>query len=76
MSIRLPGWPDDPPDLSAHEAEIEPETQLAAGLHDLAARWDELGIDPDDFIRCAACGGFLLGDDPPVCACPDETEMP
>lgn len=69
MSTRLPGWPGDP-DLSACEAEIEPEIQLIAGLHDLTAGWEDLGIDPDDFIRCSVCGGFLLGDDPPVCTCP------
>lgn len=48
-----------------------PEGALQNDLGNLVAQWQELGIDPDDFVRCGQCGEYTideLGDDR-MCAC-------
>lgn len=63
------------------ENQFTPTEQLGGDLANLAMGWMELGIDPDDFLKCAVCHKFfrdLVEDlpDPPgedeLCACPDE----
>lgn len=63
--------------------EPSPEAHLTNDLGYLQEGWAELGIDPDDFLRHAACGKFIPelveGTEPPVgpddlCTCPDDAE--
>jgi hypothetical protein len=46
-----------------HEGEFTPEQQLEAELAGLTMSWQELGIDPDDFIKCALCHEFMFDPD-------------
>jgi len=41
------------------EQQMPPETHLLSDLAGLADKWVELGIDPDDFLRCATCHKFF-----------------
>ncbi len=40
------------PDLTGQEAEFTPEEQFSGHMLCLEQHWRELGIDPDDFIKC------------------------
>lgn len=40
-----------------------PEGALQNDLGNLLAQWQELGIDPDDFVKCAQCGEYTLDED-------------
>jgi hypothetical protein len=67
----------------AFEEQFTPEEQLEADMTSLAMKWQELGIDPDDFLRCYVCHKFfpllVEGQDVPeeeLCKCGPETKMP
>jgi Ribbon-helix-helix protein, copG family len=47
-----------------HEKDFGVEEQFGAELTTLATSWMELGIDPDDFLKCALCHEFFV-DGPP-----------
>lgn len=66
-----------------HPFDPDPEVLLQSDLAHMQEGWKELGIDPDDFLRHAACGKFipeLVKDtEPPVspddlCTCPDDVD--
>ena len=56
-------------DIAAPEP--TPEEALRSDLARLAQGWEDLGIDPDDFVRCGTCHEFLVDDDGSfrLCAC-------
>lgn len=67
--------------MEEFESQMPPETHLLSDMAGLAAGWEEIGIDPDDFLRCATCKKFIeelvVGTEPPVepddmCRCPEE----
>lgn len=43
--------PDDP--------RFTAEEHLSSDLGNLALGWQELGIDPDDFLKCGRCHKFM-----------------
>jgi len=43
-----------------HEKDFTPEEHLNADLTSLAMSWTELGIDPDDFLKCALCHEIMF----------------
>lgn len=61
---------------------FKPVEHLQSDLANLALGWIELGIDPDDFLRCGTCHKWITGigieEDPDIdvatdmCECPDE----
>lgn len=46
------------------------EGRLSNDLSNLVAQWEELGIDPDDFLKCGKCHKWFRdlteGTDPPI----------
>lgn len=46
-----------------HEKDFTVEEQFKAHLDNLAMTWQELGLDPDDFLRCALCREFIVDPD-------------
>lgn len=40
-----------------------PAGALQNEFGNLVAQWQELGIDPDDFVRCAQCGEYTVEQD-------------
>lgn len=40
-----------------------PEGQLGNALINLASQWEEMGIDPDDFVKCGACHEYFVNED-------------
>ena len=54
-----------------HREGESPTEALANDLLDLVAQWEELGIDPDDFVKCGKCHEYMvtqMGDER-SCAC-------
>lgn len=69
--------------LDQNDPRFAPEEHLASDLGNLAIGWAEVGVDPDDFLRHAACGKFIpdlvKGTEPPLgpddlCTCPDDVD--
>jgi hypothetical protein len=52
------------------ERQMPPETHLLSDMAGLVGKWEELGIDADDFLRCGACHKFIAslveGTEPPL----------
>lgn len=46
-------------EAGTQEGDETPVGQLANDLGNLVAQWEELGIDPDDFLKCAQCHKFM-----------------
>lgn len=40
-----------------------PEFRLSSDLISLSEKWQKLGIDPDDFVRCGKCHEFFVDED-------------
>jgi len=61
-------------DYGKQEGDETPEGQLKNDLGNLVAQWEELGIDPDDFVKCATCGEYFVDErgDFIDCACDRE----
>lgn len=36
-----------------------PEEHLTSDLHNVAMGWVEIGIDPDDFLKCGVCHKWM-----------------
>jgi hypothetical protein len=54
-----------------HEADFILEEQFSGDLTMLAMAWQELGIDPDAFLKCGKCHAYFIdehGNDIP-CQC-------
>lgn len=62
--------------MKEFESEFGPEEQLGSDLAGLAMKWRELGIDPDDFVKCAECGQYFVDEqgNPIPCGCKEEIE--
>jgi hypothetical protein len=65
-------------DAHAHEQDFTPEEHLTGDLLSLGMAWQELGIDPDAFLRCAVCHEYMIDSDGTVvdCKCEREKETP
>jgi hypothetical protein len=47
-------------DLSAFEGEFNTLERFNAETVGLAQAWTELGLDPDAFLKCTVCHGWLF----------------
>lgn len=67
MADEVMGW---------QRGDATPEGRLSNDLGNLAAQWEEIGIDPDDFLKCAGCHEFMFDEDgrPRDCRCDREGE--
>ncbi len=45
---------------SEFEGDFTIQEQLTGGLVGLAMSWQEMGVDPDSFLRCGACKEFFI----------------
>lgn len=45
------------------ESQFTTEQQFEANMFDLVGTWEELGIDPDDFLKCATHRELILDPD-------------
>jgi len=46
-------------DLQSDDPRFTPEEQLGSDLVNLAIGWQEIGIDPDDFLKCGDCHKWI-----------------
>lgn len=49
--------------IEDHEKEFDPKAQFEATFLGLVTQWQQLGIDSDDFIRCALCHELFFDPD-------------
>jgi hypothetical protein len=42
------------------EQQMPPEAHLTSDLAGLVEEWEELGIDPDDFVKCGVCHKYFV----------------
>jgi hypothetical protein len=65
--------------------EPSPEAELGADMMRMHEGWEELGIDADDFLKCARCHRFIKelveGTEPPLqenelCMCDTDPNPP